>query len=944
MFTLQVLDRGQTFLHPLEPRSLAVGTAADADLRLHEDGVRPRHARIDWVNGGAVLVALAGATVLVNGGEVAQKRLQLGDRIELGRAVLVVGQSVARQATADDVLAESRAAGRARARATGGGNGRSRLLAVVLALLALGGVGWFAFQAQSSTPAPTSQVENLRRVGRFDEARAELARLQGAWAGDDAGRAAVLQAERDLVAAVEAAVTTRKQRLLEEATTATYAELNRTLQDEERSGEGVAQREAARIVRGGLSEFLRQNPVARVGDPAVEEAPPVPAPPVAQGDPEPGREPTPGDSLPTPGSGLGATAELVAEARRLSRDGIHAQALDLLRAAAVATEGTGAALVQQALADVREAALQAMQEILGQASRLESGEGVAAALALLEERSAALPRSSEFAALAERLADLRQRAAVAMAPTRPRPPAVPVAAPAGEALRRATLEGLRVTLEQIRDAEARGDFATVATLARQGAEAVAERDPQFALRLRGKADDFELLAGLVAAAAGTGGSLPAAAGWKDLDGQAIADLWREAKLPPAPSLGLAVLAYRCQSPEVAEQVLAAALQREPGLKERIDAIIARGRGEPGAGGYVLEKGAFTAASTVAARSTAPKVQTRIRQALREDAAARAALVQDLLAEGPQGLETMVLAFQRELRTQVERIDRLPLKKQADKLAEQRANLDAARKFALELIYDEQKYFYPYKPPAVSAEKFAEYNRVQADVDRRTAALRAVWQDDKLKLSVPASLADELDRADWLAAVLRDLGELEPGALAGLDWARSLPPGERVSVQDFCRTPAELAELRQWRRIEAYDRKAMTALSAAEREQFTITNDYRRMFRHRPLALSPRLHKAARGHAQEMGRLGYFSHFSPTEGRKTPYDRMRLEGYNWGASENIALNGSASGAHHAWLHSSGHHRNLLHPSHTEFGIGNDGRHWVQNFGGGTEYEKELPAGR
>jgi uncharacterized protein YkwD len=87
----------------------------------------------------------------------------------------------------------------------------------------------------------------------------------------------------------------------------------------------------------------------------------------------------------------------------------------------------------------------------------------------------------------------------------------------------------------------------------------------------------------------------------------------------------------------------------------------------------------------------------------------------------------------------------------------------------------------------------------------------------------------------------------------------------------------------------------------------------------------------------MSKLGYFSHRSPTPGRHTPFDRMKLAGYGFGVSENIALSGSAAGAHEAWCHSSGHHRNLLSPSHTEFGIGAVGRYWVQNFGQGVDYQ-------
>ncbi|HLQ39038.1 MAG TPA: CAP domain-containing protein, partial [Planctomycetota bacterium] len=136
-----------------------------------------------------------------------------------------------------------------------------------------------------------------------------------------------------------------------------------------------------------------------------------------------------------------------------------------------------------------------------------------------------------------------------------------------------------------------------------------------------------------------------------------------------------------------------------------------------------------------------------------------------------------------------------------------------------------------------------------------------------------------------------------------------------------------------------DGKVEDRLEVVEREQLHVTNAYRAMFRHRPLAVNLKLHTSARGHAEEMSKLGYFAHFSPTPGRRTPFDRMKLAGYESGVSENIALNDSAPAAHDAWCHSSGHHRNLLNAQHTEFGIGALGRYWVQNFGQGREYEAD-----
>ena len=129
------------------------------------------------------------------------------------------------------------------------------------------------------------------------------------------------------------------------------------------------------------------------------------------------------------------------------------------------------------------------------------------------------------------------------------------------------------------------------------------------------------------------------------------------------------------------------------------------------------------------------------------------------------------------------------------------------------------------------------------------------------------------------------------------------------------------------------------ISDPEREQVRVTNEYRMMFGRWPLRVVEKLTLSSRGHCEEMNRLGYFGHFSPTPGRRTPYDRMKLQGYQYGSSENCAA-GSTSplGAHQQWCHSSGHHRNLLMAPWTEMGSGQYGRLWTQNFGRAPKYSK------
>lgn len=109
----------------------------------------------------------------------------------------------------------------------------------------------------------------------------------------------------------------------------------------------------------------------------------------------------------------------------------------------------------------------------------------------------------------------------------------------------------------------------------------------------------------------------------------------------------------------------------------------------------------------------------------------------------------------------------------------------------------------------------------------------------------------------------------------------------------------------------------------------------------PLTADPLLEKAATGHSEEMAALGYFSHTSPTAGRETPSDRIRLAGVDFRASgENIAsFTGHAEStlaekAVRGWMNSPPHRKNLLSPmfTHVGIGVGRNGEKYTltQNF--------------
>lgn len=126
--------------------------------------------------------------------------------------------------------------------------------------------------------------------------------------------------------------------------------------------------------------------------------------------------------------------------------------------------------------------------------------------------------------------------------------------------------------------------------------------------------------------------------------------------------------------------------------------------------------------------------------------------------------------------------------------------------------------------------------------------------------------------------------------------------------------------------------------AAERGIRGCANRERRDSGLAPLALSKPLARAARLHARNMARLGFFEHADP-QGRGVGervaiFDRARRFTY---IGENIAAGqGSAGSACDSWMGSAGHRANILNPEFTHIGAGfaSGGpyrRYYVQVFG-------------
>ena len=123
----------------------------------------------------------------------------------------------------------------------------------------------------------------------------------------------------------------------------------------------------------------------------------------------------------------------------------------------------------------------------------------------------------------------------------------------------------------------------------------------------------------------------------------------------------------------------------------------------------------------------------------------------------------------------------------------------------------------------------------------------------------------------------------------------------------------------------------TLIDVEEARCIQALNHTRNMLGLSALVIDLRLCAAARDHSKDMKEKGFFSHESPVEGKKTPWDRAKRFGTS-ASAENIYA-GSTEGkeANSAWFHSPGHHVNML-GGHKRVGVGRREGHFTEMFGG------------
>jgi hypothetical protein len=367
--------------------------------------------------------------------------------------------------------------------------------------------------------------------------------------------------------------------------------------------------------------------------------------------------------------------------------------------------------------------------------------------------------------------------------------------------------------------------------------------------------------------------------------------------------------------------------------------------------YLLIDGEWKLASMVAARRRSA-AQSALERALMEaTGSGRDAALDDLAGASGTEVAGAVLRVRMDRSLKVVRAGRVI--EQLSRIAEQRVKLDAARAHALELIFDAETYFYPYNPPT-PPKTAGDYSRAQRAVDQAVSEVDAIWKRAR-SVRLSASFLEAVEQLRWGAAALDELKqetELPPDVPA---WLLVIPSGaEDYGLHEFARDAREAMAHDRNRRVRQRNEKQWVASergvpglgrdaipNEAEREQVRVTNDYRLMMGRSALAWNPRLQVAAQGHSNYMANTGDFGHTETNPERRTVLDRLSLVDYLGGGSENCHQGGGdPKGAHDGWVHSSGHHRNILTPGHREMGSGLAGFYWTQNFGSDDAFMEDL----
>ncbi|MCA8940688.1 MAG: CAP domain-containing protein, partial [Planctomycetes bacterium] len=441
--------------------------------------------------------------------------------------------------------------------------------------------------------------------------------------------------------------------------------------------------------------------------------------------------------------------------------------------------------------------------------------------------------------------------------------------------------------------------------------------------------------------------------WEQVSPSLLAAVLKSIKLSEGPpQIALAVIACNAKDFEIAGQALATLIKTSPELRSEAEIYFAfkQDRDLP-AEGLLVFKNALMFPADKANYERLERIKDaldELKKNLKSTTATmekkREPLLDELLGLGEEARKPTVDILIEAREDAIKRAEKTTgAAKDTKALDELKRELIKRRKHALELIFDEQKWPYPYGP---------NNGEVTAEVLKRVEAVREIWEN-------PASYKGKSSRKaeDWFE-LIRLIGEYLPKFDPAGEWhdnemEKDLEylnsiSNKSLNIQNHAIDGQEKTFIINAKKItdwndetEAKFKGDAKAPDAEAWEQLRITNDYRVMMGRLPMKMNFKLFWAAKHHSQwcVQSNGGQITHDSPggPRGNNVP-ERCAHEGYTSGTGENIHMNGagpSALSSHLAWLTSSGHHRNILNDRWTVMGNGKFGTIWTQNFGNAAE---------
>jgi len=275
-----------------------------------------------------------------------------------------------------------------------------------------------------------------------------------------------------------------------------------------------------------------------------------------------------------------------------------------------------------------------------------------------------------------------------------------------------------------------------------------------------------------------------------------------------------------------------------------------------------------------------------------------------------------------------------------------AELDAARKEALRVIFDTK--IYPDANHGRSGQPIVDkaVDAVKKSLHKHQSVFGWALRPSRRGLAMTHSPSSPIQAFRKILLVRDRLVETHD-VLFKLDAADTDDRPTVAGLVEGRVHPDLVVVLEELATAHAYAEKCLrynalmkTSMSTGERLVLDLTNEYRIQLGVKPLAANELLVRAARGHSDEMRRLGYFGHVSPIKGRQSFGQRCAIEGYRGARGENCMSGGGAEGAFRAWYNSSGHHRNMLNPGFNEIGIGHADK-WTEDFGARGDLDLDHP---